>query len=284
MFMTKAGSFEGESSTDGIASGNVEELIKLRVQLDEELQNRFTKKMAVLFTDVEGSSAFFTTHGDVAGRIMLEKHNNLLFPIIEDHQGVIIKTIGDSIMASFNDPKMALKSAVVMQRKLVSYNQDRPRKSQIHIRISINFGDIIVEDNDIFGNVVNVTSRILSIAKPDHILISQTIYSVMIGTEGFAFRPISKVASLKGSEQITVYEVLWREDASAHESLSLMSLRVVNDGHDLEEGKVSTDKWAEGCFDLVIPILYRHTSRLDYRSVNNVTFKLRLPHPFCNAI
>ena len=247
-------------------SDSAEELVGLIDQLDDELHQRLTEKKAVLFTDVQGSSAFFKAHGDAAGRSMLQKHNNLLFPVIEEHDGVIIKTIGDSIMASFNDPKMAVQSAVEMQKRLFNYNENMPRNNQIHIRIGVNFGDTIVEDDDIFGNVVNMTSRILSVAKPDHVFVSQNIYDMMKETEGFSFRTVNTSASLEGTEKIRVYEVIWREDTSIDKPPSVMTLRVVSDRYSQEKDETRMEKWAESCFDFVIPIIFKNTNRLSAKS------------------
>ena len=70
--------------------------------------NEPIQKIAVLFTDMKGSTTFYKKHGNLAGRIMVQKLNDMLFPIIRKNKGIIVKTIGDSIMAYFMSPDEAL--------------------------------------------------------------------------------------------------------------------------------------------------------------------------------
>ena len=258
---SKTGDFSGNT-----AANHMRESASMGQQSDKENQSRSTKKMAVLFTDVQGSSAFFKTHGDIAGRVMLQKHNDLLFPIIKKNGGVIIKTIGDSIMASFDDLKMAVHSAVQMQERLLRHNWSMSKKNQIHVRIGINFGDIILEENDIFGNVVNMTSRILSISKPDHIFVSEHIYRMLKEANAFSFRRVNAVVGLKEAQKISVYEVIWRDTVQENKSVSVMSLTALQKGDEKDQDEDSVNKWAESCFDLVIPIIYEQTNRLAAKS------------------
>ena len=71
--------------------------------IDEYLQDS-VKKIAVLFTDIVGSSKFFKSHGDTAGRKMLRQHQEMASPAVVDHGGIVVKVLGDSIMAYFSNP------------------------------------------------------------------------------------------------------------------------------------------------------------------------------------
>ena len=77
------------------------------------------KKIAVLFTDIVGSSNFFKLNGDIEGRKMLKTHQNLASPIINEFGGTVVKMLGDSVMAYFLDPEDALKSAIKIQQKCI---------------------------------------------------------------------------------------------------------------------------------------------------------------------
>ena len=78
--------------------------------IDEYPEESITK-IAVLFTDIVSSSEFFKSYGDAAGRKMLRRHQELASPAIIEHGGVVVKILGDSIMAYFSSPQEALKSA-----------------------------------------------------------------------------------------------------------------------------------------------------------------------------
>ena len=130
------------------------------------------KEVTILFTDIEYSTYLWDIRGDVEGRLMVDKHNRLLFPVVRAYRGRVIKTIGDAIMASFKNPEDAVRAAIGIQQAL-----DRARRRDdnfyIKVRIGIHTGMAIVEHNDVFGDVVNVASRVESEARGDEILLSE---------------------------------------------------------------------------------------------------------------
>jgi len=97
---------------------NLKELLKERDKIDELMRDKFRKELTIMFTDIEGSTTYFESRGDINGISMVFRHNELLFPVIEHHQGTVIKTIGDSIMASFPDAVKGVRSAIEMQKTL----------------------------------------------------------------------------------------------------------------------------------------------------------------------
>lgn len=137
------------------------------------------KKMAVLFTDIVGSSKYFKKNGDIAGRKMLKIHQDLASPPINEFGGTVVKMLGDSVMAYFLNPEDALKSAIKIQQKFQQYNNDRLGKGEIHIRLCVHYGDGIIDDGDIFGDVVNMAAKFLPLASGDEILISQQLHSTI---------------------------------------------------------------------------------------------------------
>ncbi|MGA7922026.1 MAG: adenylate/guanylate cyclase domain-containing protein [Candidatus Acidiferrales bacterium] len=76
--------------------------------------------MTVLFVDIEGSTRFYDEYGDVADLVMVQKCLDLLIPLVEQHGGSVIKTIGDAIFARFCDVDGVIRSAVAMQRNLAA--------------------------------------------------------------------------------------------------------------------------------------------------------------------
>jgi class 3 adenylate cyclase len=161
--------------------GNIEELLRKRKELleeiDKEIQKSYTKPVALMFTDIVGSTEYFEKKGDIAGRQMIQTHNDILFPIIKDHSGKVIKTIGDSIMASFNDPLKSVMSAVTMQQALSSYNKGKQEDEKIKVRMGLHFGQAVVDEKDLFGDVVNTSARVEAKAHADEIIISSSLKS-----------------------------------------------------------------------------------------------------------
>ena len=128
------------------------------------------KEVTILFTDIEGSGRFWDTRGDTKGRLMVDTHNRLLFPAVRLFRGKIVKTIGDALMATFKKPLDALKAAVAIQQLLHQERLKNPRFPKV--RIGIHTGKAVVERGDVFGDTVNVASRIEAKAKGDEILLS----------------------------------------------------------------------------------------------------------------
>ena len=187
----------------------IEELLQQRQEIDALLQEKFRRDVTILFTDIQGSTAYFAQRGDVDGRLMIKRHNDLLFPIITAHEGTVVKIIGDAIMASFQAPLSAVRAAVAMQRALRDANRQQEAAKQIHIRIGINSGYGLVESHDVFGDVVNVAARVVSRTLHDQILIAKATYDRLPDT--VPCQPLG-AATVKGKETpLDVFEVLWND-------------------------------------------------------------------------
>ena len=154
------------------------------VQDAETVRNTETRPVAIMFTDIEGSTAYYEEHGDVAGREMIETHNSILFPIITTHNGMIVRTMGDGLMACFERPESSVRAAIAMQMALLEHNEAHPETvDQIHVRIGLNCGDALVELSeegtirDVHGDVVNTASRVETglDRQADEILVSKSV-------------------------------------------------------------------------------------------------------------
>ncbi len=183
-------------------------------QLDRAAElEKLRRNITVLFTDIKGSTDYFEKFGDSAGLIMVHHCNTLLGKAVERHGGRVIKTIGDAVMAAFEDHAEAVAAAIEMQEVITADNLDKPQAYRVSIRIGINYGLGIVKSNDVFGNVVNVASRVEGAASPEQILISDTLHQAVAGSGRFRFRPAGRF-SLKGkSEERDLFEVTWREQS-----------------------------------------------------------------------
>jgi class 3 adenylate cyclase len=174
-------------------------------------------EVTILFSDIKGSTAYFERKGDVEGLAMIQRHNTLLFPVIEKAGGRVVKTIGDSIMACFKDPAAAIRAAVEMQQVL---NTDRvntqSQDEHIHVRLGLHMGRGIEKDNDVYGDVVNATAKVQQQCDPDQILITDALLDVA-REHGFQCVKLGR-AQIKGKdEQIDLYAVAW--SISANEQL-----------------------------------------------------------------
>jgi len=174
------------------------------------------KNIAVLFTDVVGSTNYFKKYGDMDGREMLRQHQNLATPIIHEYRGNLIKAIGDSVMASFSGPSDALRAAIKMQRAFRAYNDDTSGEHQIHVRIGVHFGKVIVEEKDIYGDVVNVAAKLTNLADGDEIYISKEVYELTQDIQGLHFELVNPWNKKDAPSGLIMYRAVW-ENASIAE-------------------------------------------------------------------
>lgn len=172
---------------------------------------RFRRDVAVMFTDIKGSTSYFEKYGDIAGLMMVSECNEKLKQTVEEHGGRFIKTIGDAIMATFDDCEAAVSSAVDMQNAMGEINRARPPDAQISIRVGLNYGSGIVKSDDVFGDVVNVASRVESAAHPQQIVISASVQSRIASLERFKLRPLGRYSLRGKGGEFDLFEVLWNE-------------------------------------------------------------------------
>lgn len=191
---------------------DIERILEERARLDQILQDQFSKRVAIMFTDIKGSTSFYERHGDIDGRMMVHRHNELVIPAIAENKGEVIKTIGDATMSAFEDPAGAVRAAVAIQKKLQLHNENKAEQEQIHVRIGINYGTCIVEEGDIFGDVVNLASRIESLAEADEIMVSEDHYRDVRSNDEFIFRYFDAIPVKGKNEPVKTYRLIWRNE------------------------------------------------------------------------
>ena len=131
-----------------------------------------TQPATILFADVSGSTRLFEQKGDVEARRLIAMVLNALTVICNQHGGRVIKTIGDEIMCTFKTAMQGVLAACDMQRKMardIDFVRDN-----LGIRIGLHHGDALFEDNDVFGDAVNVAARMASLAKREQIVTTAT--------------------------------------------------------------------------------------------------------------
>ncbi|HHS13160.1 MAG TPA: adenylate/guanylate cyclase domain-containing protein [bacterium] len=182
-------------------------MIDLKKNLQRQIR-RDRKEITILFTDIESSAQYWEKKGDITGRLMMDVHNRLVFPVIKHYRGRIVKTIGDSLMVAFREPSNAVKAAVAIQQIL-----DRERQADPEfpcIRIGMHTGHAIVEKRDVFGDTVNTASRIQSRAGVNEIWLSaKTAWRLsrkmyLLQSRG-RFKPRGK------RKEMTIYRCQWKK-------------------------------------------------------------------------
>ena len=167
----------------------------------------------VMFTDMVGSTALTQTRGDAVAQQVVRAHNNIVRNSLTLFNGKEIKHTGDGIMASFSNTSNGVEAGAHIQMKVAAHNQDNP-ELPLHIKIGINAGEPIAEDDDLFGTTVQLTARIVDRAKSEQVFVSETVHGICAGKE-FRFTNRGPHAMKGFKEEVTLYELIWDENAAA---------------------------------------------------------------------
>ena len=185
----------------------------------ERVQRRLT---AILAADIAGYSRLMGA--DEEGTLaQLKAHRHAqLDPKIEEHQGRIVKTTGDGMLAEFASVVDALRCAIEIQRGMLERNADVPQERRIEFRVGINVGDIIIDGGDIYGDGVNVAARLEGLAEPGGICVSGRVQEDVRGKLDIAFEDAGEQQLKNIAWPVRVYRVrLSGEAAQSRPALAL---------------------------------------------------------------
>jgi class 3 adenylate cyclase len=165
-----------------------------------------TRHLTILLTDIKGftDKTSHKTRADIS--TMLDEHRSVVLPLLERGGGTLIKTIGDAFLMTFESPTNAVLAGVAVQEALAKLNEGRAADDRLEIRIAINAGEVNLVEGDVFGEAVNITSRIEGIAEAGQVYFTEAVYLAMNKAEV----PSSEIGlmQLKGiPEKIRVYKV-----------------------------------------------------------------------------
>lgn len=145
------------------------------------MKNKIT---SLFFSDIVGYSSLFSSNEQLALNL-LDEHNIIVEKQIINNNGNIIKNIGDAVFASFPSAEDAHKASIQIQKDLKKRNNIQTNENKLEIRIGLHHGTVYVKDGDLFGNNVNICSRLESIAFPSAIACSQDFLDQLANIEVF---------------------------------------------------------------------------------------------------
>ncbi len=137
------------------------------------------RKLTTIFaSDVVGFSKMMGE--DEVNTLKILKERRLAIDgIIDENDGVIFGSAGDSVIAEFSSPIKASEAAIAIQSKMKTMNQGQSESDQMTFRVGINIGDVMVSDDNLFGDAVNIAARLEAAAKPSGICVSQTLFDMI---------------------------------------------------------------------------------------------------------
>ena len=171
-----------------------------------------TRPQTILFADVSGSTRLFETKGDVEARRLIAAILNALSIVCVGHGGRVIKTIGDEIMCTLPTAMAGLLAACDMQRKM-SRDINFVREN-LAVRIGFHHGNALEENDDVFGDAVNVAARMASLAKREQIVSTAATVNGLTGTRLPETRSLGRARVSGKLLPIEIVDVVWQEDTS----------------------------------------------------------------------
>ena len=166
--------------------------------------------VAILFADVSSSTQLYETFGDIRANKIVGSCLHAMAEATTQHGGTVVKTIGDEAMCSFPTAQQAALAAIVMQDNLAG--RELAPGLAIAIRIGFHAGIALLQDNDVFGDAVNVAARMVGAAKAGQILTTGATVAALDRVRQACCRQID-LARVKGKQdEIAVFELMWRVD------------------------------------------------------------------------
>ena len=166
---------------------------------------------AVLAADMVGFSRLMEIDEDrVLSRQKLHRRE-LIDPQIDRFRGRIVKTTGDGLLAEFSSAQDAVRCAIEIQTGMASREADEAEDQRILYRVGINVGDVVFDDDDIYGDGVNVAARLEGLAEPGGVCISDTVHQTVLDRMGEGFRNMGGQRVKNISRPIRVWQ--WTPDA-----------------------------------------------------------------------
>jgi class 3 adenylate cyclase len=132
---------------------------------------------AVAFTDIQDYSGKAQEMSSMELSALLQEYEGILLPIIDAHEGTLVKRMGDGHLFVFREALDAVLAAIRVQKALRRYNRFQPEKQRVQIRIGVHWGEVVERAGDVLGNTVNIASRLQTVAMGGSTYISQEVYS-----------------------------------------------------------------------------------------------------------
>jgi len=222
--------------TRPIDSFSMAEIIRLQDLLSGELKRRFGKRMALAFSDVVGSTAYFARFGDEAGRRLQQRHFDLLGRTVPTGKGRVVDTSGDGAFMVYPSVEQAVGSLIDLQKAIANDNLSRAPADQLSVRIGVHWGNVLTDGIQVTGDAVNLAARVMSCAEPGTIRLTRDVHREF-STVFYRLNShsLGKVA-LKGIPRpIEVFDLEWRDRTVFPDSI-----RIVETGEEFALPQQST--------------------------------------------
>ena len=185
--------------------------------------SQHNQHQAIMFADVSGSSALYKRVGNSEAKAIIDEAIHFMTALTIVNEGTVVKTIGDEIMARFNEGTQACEAAIAIQRRCVT----EPRLKDLGIRIGIAYGDVLITHNDVFGDRVNDAACVAHIARANQIVITQSVFDVLTRILQYDCQMFDRI-NIKGEIEYTlIYRLEWEHSTKDNRATMVMPIHDV---------------------------------------------------------
>jgi class 3 adenylate cyclase len=187
------------------------EIIRLQDQLSAALSRRFERSLALSFSDIVGSTPYFTRFGDEAGKRLQQRHLDLLQPVISAFGGWVVDTAGDGAFVCFSQVQAAVDAFTQFQEVLLRDNAYRPREHKLVTRIGIHWGLVLTDGTVVAGEAVNLCARVAQKAEGREILVTRPAFLELALDSRLRCRPLPPLKARGFPDPIELMRLEWRD-------------------------------------------------------------------------
>ncbi len=185
--------------------------------------NQQNQLQAIMFADVSGSSALYKHLGNEKAKAIIDEAVQFMTALTIVHEGTVVKTIGDEIMARFERGGDACEAAIAIQQRCIK----EPHLKNLGIRIGISFGDALVTHNDVFGDTVNDAACVAHIARANQIVMTQAVVDVLDNALRQDCQMFDRINIKGDSEKTLIYRFEWERTGQHNRATMVMPIHEV---------------------------------------------------------
>lgn len=174
-----------------------------------------SQKLTVLFADLAGSTRLYQTRGDVEAHSRVTDSLQCMTRVVESHSGQLLKTVGDAVMASFDNTDSAYLAAIDIQRQHTTLS--------LSVRVGFHYGEVIPDAGDVFGNTVNLAARVSSFAEANEIYTTEDAVEQLSHRHRSSTQCLDHIEFRGMSEPMAVYRIHWASDGGETTIISAVS-------------------------------------------------------------
>lgn len=178
-----------------------------------------TRTLAIMFADVSGSSALYKRLGNLLAKRSVDDAIAIMTQVTEHHDGQVVKTLGDEVMARFDSAHAACKAAAAMQREA--------RHAGVAFRIGIAYGPALLDANDVFGEAVNDAAFVAKVARANQVVVTQALVDALDGSMREQCQEFDRIAVKGDTQHSLIYRLQWEASTQSHGATTVMSIEEI---------------------------------------------------------